>query len=154
MMKYKNFFLIAVIYVLVMPLFCSGHSIIQESQLSSINRAQAVFLVRVTRKDEILSGTNDCGSKYRATIEKAIKGVQKSGDIEFGYVKGLEVGSRYRIYLNSTKNQAAFESFVISSAPYADEALVRTFMATCINIIPNNFLFRFDKLKKSETTAR
>jgi hypothetical protein len=80
-----------------------ARSIIAATPEQSARRADYVYDAIVTEVSELRGKGHACGSVYKATVLKVKKGtVAKS--LAFGYIGGLRVGTRYRLFLVNDPN--------------------------------------------------
>lgn len=77
-----------------------ARSILAPTLAQSTKHADYVYEVQVTRVTELQGDDHACGSVYEATVLRVKKGqALASKQLAFGYVGGLRVGARYRLFL-------------------------------------------------------
>ena len=61
--------------------------------------SEQVAIVQIVDGSVLLNGSVECGSKYRGRVIETINGNAPAETIEFGRYEGLEVGTRYALFL-------------------------------------------------------
>jgi hypothetical protein len=103
-----------------------------------VGMADQVFMVEITHSEAINSGQISCGVRYFATIIKRVKGTTDLSRIEFGFGEGLDIGTKYNIYLVGKHNSSRLRDFVSAVRSSSDTNL---FLAACSDAIPDLFMF-------------
>ena len=63
--------------------------------------SEQVAIVQIVDGSVLLNGGVECGAKYRGRVIETIKGNALADTIEFGRYEGLEIGTRYVLFLSS-----------------------------------------------------
>jgi hypothetical protein len=123
-----------------------ARSIIAPTFAESAGRAQYVIVARVLQATDLSSDGTDCGTTYQAVVQSSVKGdLAKGQQVTFGFLRGLDSGATYRLYLMPSSSGKAQADQLRDRG--ASETEVKSWLSAC-GAYPQVIHFRFERIGK------